>query len=203
MLFLQVNDASVSLLVIIGSKVQLFYTQITEQIGRGMVEGCHPLTCCVGCRSTGQGPQLASLGDVSTEGTQQDRGVSCYVGWRSSGQGPLLFPWGMFPQRYKASQRGVTPLTCCVGWRSSGQGPQLASLGDLSTEGTHFTAKVREVSPLRLAVLADGHLVRVSNLLFGGICPQRVHSKSEGCRVTPPTCCVGWRSPGQGPQLAS
>ncbi len=49
MLFLQVNDAAVSLgLVIFGSKVQLFRTQITEQTVRGGEWGVTPLTYCVG-----------------------------------------------------------------------------------------------------------------------------------------------------------
>jgi hypothetical protein len=45
---LQVNDAAVSLrLVVVVSKVQLFYTQI--QMGEGREErGATPLTCCVG-----------------------------------------------------------------------------------------------------------------------------------------------------------
>ncbi len=39
---LQVNDAAVWIrLVIFGSKVQLFYTQITEQTGGGRGEVCH------------------------------------------------------------------------------------------------------------------------------------------------------------------
>ncbi len=51
-LFLQVNDAAVSLgLVRFGCKAQLFYTQITEYVdwkGRGERRSVAPLTCCVG-----------------------------------------------------------------------------------------------------------------------------------------------------------
>ncbi len=55
---LQVNDAAVSWrMVVVVSKVQLFYTQI--QMGEGREErGATPLTCCVGWRSSGQGPPL-------------------------------------------------------------------------------------------------------------------------------------------------
>jgi hypothetical protein len=56
---LQVNDAAISL--------RLFYTQVTEQTGggrgeRGGVPMATPLTCCVGWRSSDQGPQLNPWG---------------------------------------------------------------------------------------------------------------------------------------------
>ncbi len=56
---LQVNDAAVRIRrFIFRSKIQLFYTQITEQIGGGRRErrGVPPLW--LGWRSSGQGPQL-------------------------------------------------------------------------------------------------------------------------------------------------
>jgi hypothetical protein len=65
---LQVNDAAVSLrLVVFVSKVQRFYIQITVQNGweEGREErGATPLTFCVGCRSSGQGPPLIPWGEA-------------------------------------------------------------------------------------------------------------------------------------------
>ncbi len=88
MLILQANDAVVSFrLVIFEPMVQLFYTKMQNihywgEGKRGECVTATPLTCCVGCRSSGQGPQQIPIG------------VSVHIGpSRSFSEGKFARKW--------------------------------------------------------------------------------------------------------------
>ncbi len=95
MLLRQVNDKEVSLrLVIFGSKVQLFRTQITEQTGRGGAWGVTPLTYCVGWWSCGQGPNTEYLIWLTCETWILSWGILTPAEWPTAG---LSLPEGRWP----------------------------------------------------------------------------------------------------------
>jgi hypothetical protein len=133
-LFLQVNDAAVSLrLVIFGSKVQI--TQITDQTGGGRGEGCHPSDLLCWLTVIWSGSPTAALWEASAARYISSffRANKTTMPNKRPQDSPLLsYPdlfFTFFGSRYSSfihrlqnklegdgrGERGFTPLICCVG----------------------------------------------------------------------------------------